>query len=212
MFNFIINRPLNQNALFDKMKKKRETKMKKSLIFAICSVLALGACSTGDTPYNTNDFENGGADAPLYNERTSQFMQAENQYSNIDSYKPKTAKEKEQADNKWKTSRMETRWQEYKGAMVRVQILLGNSDVREMRLRLMQNADGMDIDGDSRTILARVADYEMKRVCGRNTDSIVMIYDRPSFDAMRPTPYYDYRMEAEGATMREYGFRCVYNN
>ena len=56
---------------------------------------------------------------------------------------------------------METRWQEYKGAMVRVQILLGNTDMREMRLRLMQNADGMDIDGDSRTILSAVADYEL---------------------------------------------------
>ena len=186
--------------------------MKKSLIFAICSVLVMGACSNGDTPYNTNDFENGGPDAPLYNERTSQFMQSENQYSNIDSYKPKTEREKEENDNKWRTSRMETRWQEYKGAMVRVQILLGNNDVREMRLRLMQNADGMDIDGDSRTILAKVADYEMKRVCGRNTDSIVMIYDRPAFDVMRPTPYYDYRIEADGVTMREYGFRCVYNN
>ena len=186
--------------------------MKKSWIFALCAVLTLGACSTGDTPYNTEDFENGGADAPLYNERTSQFMQADNQYSNIDSYKPKTAREKEEHDNKWRTSRMETRWQEYRGTMVRVQILLGNSDVREMRLRLMQNADGMDIDGDARSILAKVADYEMKRVCGRNIDSIVMIYDKPSFDVMRPKPYYDYLMEAEGATMREYGFRCVYNN
>ena len=186
--------------------------MKKSWIFAICAVLALGACSTGDTPYNTEDFEQGGADAPLYNERTSTFMQAENQYSNIDSYKPKTDEEKELNDKRWKTSRMETRWQEYKGAMVRVQILLGNTDLREMRLRLMQNADGMDIDGDARTILAKVADYEMKRICGRNTDSIVMVYDKPSFEAMRPTPYYDYRLEAEGVTMREYGFRCVYNN
>ena len=41
--------------------------MKKSWIFALCAVLALGACSTGDTQYNTEDFENGGADAPLYN-------------------------------------------------------------------------------------------------------------------------------------------------
>lgn len=186
--------------------------MNKSWIFAICAVLALGACSTGDTPYNVNDFENGGPDAPLYNERTGQFMRADNQYANIDSYKPKTDAEKELNDKKWNTSRMETRWQEYKGTMVRVQILLGNSDMREMRLRMMQNADGMDIDGDARTILSHVADYEMKRICGRNADSIVMIYDRPAFDVMRPTPYYDYRTEAEGVTMREYGFRCVYKN
>jgi len=187
--------------------------MKKTLLCAISCAVLLGACANDtDAPYNTADFAQGGADAPLYNERSSEFMQSDNQYSNIDSYKPKTAAEKEQSNNRWNTSRMETRWQEYKGAMVRVQILLGNTDLREMRLRLMQNADGMDIDGDSRTILAKVADYEMKRICGRNADSIVMVYDKPSFDVMRPTPYFDYRIEAEGATMREYGFRCVYNN
>ena len=50
--------------------------MKKSLLLAICSVIALGACATdSDTPYNTTDFATGGADAPLYNERTSDFMQ-----------------------------------------------------------------------------------------------------------------------------------------
>ena len=180
--------------------------MKKTLLFMLCSAFVLGACNTGaDTPYNTDDFAQGGADAPLYNERTSTFMQSENEYSNIDSYKPKTDAEKD-------TSRMETRWQEYRGTMVRVQILLGNTDLREMRLRLIQNADGMDIDGDARTVLAKVADYEMKRICGRNADSIVMVYDRPSFDVMRPTPFFDYRVEAEGSTMREYGFRCVYNN
>ena len=49
--------------------------------------------------YNEQDFAQGGADAPLYNERTSEFMQAENQYSNIDSYKPKTSEEKERNSN-----------------------------------------------------------------------------------------------------------------
>ena len=187
--------------------------MKRFFLFAFVGALILGGCATNkDAPYNEADFAQGGEDAPLYNERTSTFMQSDNQYSNIDSYKPKTAAEKEQNFNRWNTARMETRWQEYRGAMVRVQILLGNTDVREMRLRLMQNADGMDVDGDARTILAAVADHEMKRVCGRNADSIVMVYDRPSFDVMRPTPYFDYRIEAEGATMREYGFRCVYVN
>lgn len=187
--------------------------MKRSLLFMLVSAFVLVACSTGnDTPYNTDDFAQGGADAPIYNERTSTFMQSENQYSNIDSYKPKTDAEKEASNNRWNTSRMETHWQEYRGTMVRVQILLGNTDLREMRLRLIQNADGMDIDGDARTVLAKVADYEMKRICGRNADSIVMVYDRPSFDVMRPTPYFDYRVEAEGSTMREYGFRCIYNN
>lgn len=180
-------------------------------LFSIFLVILLAGCAS-DKPYNTDDFANGGPDAPMYNERTSTFMQPDNQYAGIDSYRPKDDAEKEAMNKRWNTSRMETRWQEYKGAMVRVQILLGNSDLREMRLRLMQNADGMDVDGDIRTIIAKVADYEMKRVCGRNADSIVVVYDNPSFDAMRPTPFFDYRIEADGATMREYGFRCVYNN
>ncbi|MBO4700499.1 MAG: hypothetical protein IJQ90_00225 [Alphaproteobacteria bacterium] len=186
--------------------------MKKLFLPIFCLTLALAGCAGEDRPYNTEDFANGGDDAPYYNERTSGFMQADNQYAGIDSYRPKSDLEKEEMNKRWNTSRMETRWQEYKGAMVRVQILLGNSDLREMRLRLMQNADGMDIDGDIRTVLGKVADYEMKRVCGRNADSIVLVYDNPSFETMRPTPFFDYRIEAEGATMREYGFRCVYNN
>ncbi|MBQ7949791.1 MAG: hypothetical protein IKA73_01710 [Alphaproteobacteria bacterium] len=186
--------------------------MKKSFLIALCSLVALAGCGGNDVPYNATDFAHGGPDAPLYNERTSDFMQADNQFANIDTYKPKTAAEKEATANRWNTSRKETRWQEYRGTMVRVEILLGNTDLREMRLRLSQNADGMDVNGDARTVLAAVADYEMKRVCGRNADSIVMVYDNPSFDVMRPTPYFDYRIEADGVTMREYGFRCVYNN
>ena len=187
--------------------------MKHSFLFSLMGGLLLAACTNNaDMPYNVADFEMGGADAPLYNERTGNFMQANNQYSAIDSYKPITEADKERNNNRWNTSRKETRWQEYKGTMVRVEILLGNSEVREMRLRLMQGANGMDIDADSRDILAAVSDYEMKRVCGRNADSIVMVYDEPSFEVMKPTPYFDYRIEAEGATMREYGFRCVYNN
>ena len=182
--------------------------MKKSFFMTLCVGALLAGCSS--LPYDADDFQNGGPDAPLYNEVTASQMTADNQYANIDSYKPLSKAEIEQNSKRWDTARMETRWQEYKGTMVRVQILLGDSEMREMRLRMMQNADGMDVDGDARTVLAAVADYEMKRVCGRNADSIVVIYDKPSFDAMRPTPYFDYRIESEGATMREYGFRCVY--
>jgi len=179
-------------------------------IFLILFGLTLAACAN-DLPYDADDYANGGDTAPLYNERTSTFMRDDNQYSEIASYRPKSDLEKEKMDKRWNTARMDTRWQEYHGAMVRVQILLGNSDLREMRLRLMQNADGMDIDGDIHSVLSKVADYEMKRVCGRNAENIILVYDNPSFDVMRPTPFFDYRVEAEGATMREYGFRCIYN-
>ena len=67
----------------------------------MCGALILGGCATdSDAPYNEKDFAQGGTDAPLYNERTSTFMQSDNQYSNIDSYKPKTAEEKEKSNKK----------------------------------------------------------------------------------------------------------------
>lgn len=182
--------------------------MKKSLIFAIVLAPIFAACTSG---YNADDYADGGDKAPYYNERTATFMDANNEYGEIDSMRPRSDAEKDASHKRWNSSRMETRWQEYRGAMVRIQILLGDSELREMRLRMMQSADGMDIDGDARTVLAHVADYEMKRVCGRNVENIVIVYDEPSFEVMRPTPFFDYRVEAQGPTMREYGFRCVYN-
>ena len=60
--------------------------MKKSFLFMLLGVLVLAGCTGGaDMPYNQQDFAQGGEDAPLYNERTSAFMQSDNQYANIDS-------------------------------------------------------------------------------------------------------------------------------
>ena len=178
--------------------------MKKSIFFILGLALTVAACNSGNNGVYGDDGE-------YYDERTAQYITTENEFAQIDSYQPRTMKERETAANRWNTARKETRWQEYKGTMVRVEILLGDSSVREMRLRLMQNADGADIDADARTVLGHVADYEMKKVCGRNAESIVIVYDKPSFEVMRPTSFFDYRVEAEGETMREYGFRCVYN-
>jgi len=179
--------------------------MKKYLPCFLCSALLLAGCNSGNGGFYGDE-----ADA-VYDERSKEYITADNEYAKIDSYKPRTMEEREAISNRWDSARKEVRWQEYKGTMVRIEILLGDSEVREMRLRLMQNADGMDIDADARTVLSRVADYEMKRVCGRNAESIVVVYDQPSVQIMRPTTFFDYRVEAEGATMREYGFRCVYN-
>ena len=184
--------------------------MKKSLLFALLLAPLFAGCGGGNS-YDSGDYVDGGDNAPYYNSRTSAFMDASNEYAEIDSVRPRSDAEKDASSKLWNSSRMETRWQEYRGAMVRIQILLGNSELRRMRLRMMQSADGMDIDGDARTVLAHVADYEMKRVCGRNVENIVIVYDEPSFEVMRPTPFFDYRVEAEGPTMREYGFRCVYD-
>jgi hypothetical protein len=182
-------------------------------IFSLLLVSGLlAACldNQGGMPYNEQDFRHGGPTAPDMNERTMAFMQPGNPYANIEALRPRTEEEKEATTDKWTASRVQTRWQEYKGTMVRVEILLGDSDLREMRLRVIQNAVGGDIDGDLRDIIGRVADFEMRRVCGRRAESIVLVYDRVSFETVRPTPFFDYKVLAEGSSMREYGFRCVY--
>lgn len=173
----------------------------------LSAAVLLASCNSG----NRDFYGQNGDDGVVYDERTAEYITEKNEFAQIDSYKPKTMAEREAISNKWNTSRKETRWQDYKGAMVRVEILLGDTDIREMRLRLLQSADGMDVDGDMRTILSNVANYEMKKVCGRNAENIVVIYDQPSAEIMRPTSFFDYRVESEGAAMREYGFRCVYN-
>ena len=179
--------------------------MKKSIFYCLCLGLLLCGCSSDNSGFY------GKATSEVYTETTKDYITEENEFAEIDSYQPRTMEERQALANRWNTARKETRWQEYKGAMVRVEILLGDTDVREMRLRYMQSADGKDVDADMRTVLARVADYEMKKVCGRNAESIVVVYDRPSADVMRPTTFFEYRVESEGAAMREYGFRCVYN-
>jgi len=128
----------------------------------------------------------------------------------LDVFRTRTAQEKDNSSAKWNTSKMTTRWQEYRGQMVRVQILLNGGELREMRLKLIQNANGGDVDGDAKYVLDKVADYEMKRVCGRRAETTVVVYDRPSFDTVRPTPFFGYRVDTDGSVMREYGFRCVY--
>ncbi|MDR0967498.1 MAG: hypothetical protein LBL75_01550 [Rickettsiales bacterium] len=176
--------------------------------FALIGLLVLLAgCSS---EYNRDDFAYGGDDAPYYNETSAQTMTADNQYANMDSYIPKTTEDAAAMDQKWNTSRKSTVWQEYRGAMVRVEILLGSSDMREIRLRLDQGANGADIDGNSRYVLEQVANFEMKRVCGKNASSYQVVYDQPSFEALRSTPYADYQIKDDGQTMREYGFTCVY--
>jgi len=187
--------------------------MKRSMLYALCSMLLLAACAgRQEMPYNATDFQNGGPDAPLLNERTMQFMNSNNQFVNADTLKPVTTQQKTEMNDKWDTSQKETRWQEYRGTMVRVEILLGSTDARDMRLKIIQNANGTDVNGDNREVLSNVSDFEMKRVCGRNAASYVVIYDKPSFEVLRPTPFFDYLSQQQGSTMREYGFRCIFNN
>jgi len=181
-------------------------------LIPLLSVIILGACLKPEgQPYNEQEFQTGGPDAPELNERTMAFMQPGNQYSNVEAFRPKTDEEKFASVEKWNTSKKTTRWQEYKGTMVRVEVLLGDSDIREMRLKLVQNANGGHVDGDMRDILGKVADHEIRKVCGRGSETVAIIYENASFEVIRPTPFYDYKIQTEGSAIREYGFRCIFN-
>jgi len=178
------------------------------LLFAI----TLSACLKPEgQPYNEQDFQMGGDDAPELNERTMAFMQPGNPYSNVEAFRPRTEEEKFKSVEKWNTAKKTTRWQEYKGTMVRVEILLGDNDIREMRLKLVQNANGSHVDGDIRDILGRVADFEMRKICGRGAETVAIVYEQASFEVIRPTPFYDYKIQTDGSAIREYGFRCIFN-
>jgi len=180
-----------------------------SLLVAICSVLFIGACVNNQNHHN--DFAHGGVNAPLMNERTMMFMEPGHPHFGMDAFRPLSQEEKIAKDARWNNARVETRWQEYRGTMVRVEVLRGSSDVREMRLKIIQGTHGGDIDGDSAHVLGRVADFEMRRVCGRRSVHHVIIWDRPSFEVLRPTPFFDFVAYDRGSIMREYGFRCIFN-
>lgn len=199
--------------------------MKKlTVLCAMTSVLFLAGCAgSDDATMEYSDYQYDGSEvvyadgpAPYMEMPPPEFAPPQRMNYNVAEYniearEPPTVAEKNEMNDKWSTSRMETRWQEYRGTMVRIQILLGATEFREMRLRVMQNANGADVDGDARHILARVADFEMRRVCGQNAESYEVVYEKSSFEVLRPTPYFDYMATDDGITMREYMFRCIYN-
>ena len=184
--------------------------MKKFLALALTLALVAACTPRNEVPFNEHDFAHGGPDAPLLNERTMQFMDPDNPHFGIDAMRPISQPEMMDKFQRWDNSRVATRWQEYRGAMFRIQVRLGSTDLREMRVRMIQNAIGMDINATNAEMIGRVADFEMRRVCGRRSHSYVILWDRPSFEVVRPTPYFDFVAYDYGGTVREYGFRCIF--
>ncbi|MDR2685394.1 MAG: hypothetical protein LBB23_01315 [Rickettsiales bacterium] len=111
---------------------------------------------------------------------------------------------------KWSGNKIDTRYEEYRGRVVRVQVLLNDSDLHEMRLRLMPATDGAHSGGKTADILERVAEFSSKRVCGKGVLQVNIVYDQPSFDSIKPSPYYDHKVDDRAVNIREYGFTCAY--
>lgn len=124
---------------------------------------------------------------------------------------PRNEAQAEDIAQRWGGTNVETWFQDFRGRTVRVQVIKSDSDLKEMRLRLMPRAEGMDAGMKAGEILERVAEASSKRICGKGVRWVNVVYDNPSFDTFRPNPFFDFRADAGSANMREYGFTCEFD-
>jgi hypothetical protein len=189
-------------------------------ILALIMVIGLAACAGGsDAPSDVPLDANGnpivfvGEGAPI-GEPMTQFegtVQNDAAGEAPVNQLPQNNEIATQINKKWFASNVETKYEEYRGRMVRVQVLMSDSDVKEMRLRLMPKSDGGEAIGNSAEIIKAVADYSAKRICGKNAKSVNIVYEQNSFDSVRPTPFFDYKVDSgSAASTKEYGFICQY--
>jgi|GEM_PF-6189663 len=115
-----------------------------------------------------------------------------------------------ESNRKWSAANLDTRHEEFRGRTIVVQTIKTDGDFKEMRLRLLPSADGGDAGMKSAEILEKVAEFSSKRICGRNVKWVNVMYDQPSFQAIRPNPFFDYKLDDSVTTAREYGFTCEY--
>lgn len=119
--------------------------------------------------------------------------------------------EKQRVVEKWRTSQVSESWREYKGDFIKVQMLNNSRDLREMRL-IFKRGSKHDayIDGEITDSINAVAKEVIKETCGRKAKSNTIVYNSPSVELSRATPFYDYEVISSGAAVREIGFRCIY--
>jgi len=112
--------------------------------------------------------------------------------------------------DKWQNSMKSVFWEDYRGNNVRIELLRSNSDMKEMRLKFVQSSNlYSNPDGTVSEMLSRVAARTMKRVCGKNARSAMVLYERPGQEFTRMTAADPYVAMASGS-LKEYGFRCIY--
>jgi hypothetical protein len=119
--------------------------------------------------------------------------------------------EKKRITEKWRSSQISEYWRESKGDFIKVQMLNNNRDLREMRL-IFKRGSKQDafIEGEIADIIDSEIKNIMKETCGRKSKSQIMVYNNPSFELVRASPFYDYEVVSQGASVREVGFKCVY--
>ncbi len=121
-----------------------------------------------------------------------------------------TEAEKEALAEKWKESKITTKYHYYHGNVIKVDTLKSARDLREMRLRFYYGENDGFNDGDINHVLSNVAQNIVKETCGRGAVDALIVYDRPSADIRKPTAFYRYQVMETGVAVREFGFRCMY--
>jgi hypothetical protein len=119
--------------------------------------------------------------------------------------------EKNRIAEKWRSSKINEYWREYRGNFIKVQTINNNRDLREMRL-IFKRGTKQDafVDGDIADIIDKVSKDIVKETCGRKAKTNVIVYNKPSLELIRPSPFYEYEVVSSGAAVREIGFKCVY--
>ena len=113
--------------------------------------------------------------------------------------------------NKWKRGNVSVFWENYRGNNIRIEMLRNNSDLKNIRLKFVQSPNMIsDPDGSVSDMLNVVANEVMKRTCGRKAKQSIILYERPSVELEKETAADDYKVMAKGASLKEYGFRCIY--
>ncbi len=113
--------------------------------------------------------------------------------------------------NKWKRGNVSVFWENYRGNNIRIEMLRNNSDLKNIRLKFVQSQNMIsDPDGSISDMLNIVANEVMKRTCGRKAKQSIILYERPSVELEKETAADDYKVMAKGASLKEYGFRCIY--
>ncbi len=146
------------------------------------------------------------------NDGTMHFIDRSSVYDVFGSVRTFSEKDKTYFATKWNPANIASKWHEYHGHLIRVDMLQSNRDLREMRLRFFHHQHDRYIDGDISHILEQVSSDIIRQTCGRQSSDVLRVYDRPSAEVSRPNAFYDYEIIAQGVSIREYGFRCIYPN
>ncbi|MBL0690528.1 MAG: hypothetical protein JJV93_02565 [Alphaproteobacteria bacterium] len=175
------------------------------ILFMACISISLVGCIKYNQPMNSIDNGTNRIDS-----LTAPILES-SQSNNAVNFNQLTDKDIQDIGVKWESNKTITRSINYKGVVVRIDKLRGDTDIQSMRLRAIYNDKPKFVSQDAISLLNDIAEHEMTQMCGPNASDVILLENKISADVSRPTPFYKYKVLASGTTVREYKFRCLYN-